>query len=235
MRSARTLVLCALAAAATLAGCDEDKKPASAGTSDAGATGGTVGTGTAGTTGAATGGTTGTGNGGTSGNGGAAGTPGAGGAPGTGGIGVPPAAACNIPCIVEISKDCVPTGACLEQSSGLFASNKCYANGVKVISTAVLANPPVYSSVYKKDGNVCYTLDAELAANGATLKWKNPAGAVVATGTIDSTKNEATVTCGGQTYDSAATAACAGTLSLPSLPGIPGGSATTCTMGACTP
>jgi hypothetical protein len=231
MLSVRHFVLITLvsaSSAAVLAGCD-DTKPAAATGADGSASGGTTGAG--GTV--ATGGTTGAG--GTTGTGGAVatgGTTGAGGTTPGGDAGTPPASGCMIPCIVALTKDCVPSGVCMEATAGT-TSNRCYANGVKVGTSLTIALPPIFNVTTKKpDGSVCYTASGMLTGASASLVFKNAAGQQIGTGTYDGTN--ATVMCDGANFDPASVASCASVLSLPSIPGStsPSGS---CSAGACTP
>src|SRR4051812_4198320 len=53
------------------------------------------------------------------------------------------ASACKIPCLANIEDECVPTGACVEQATGPLgiAANRCYENGVKILTDIALALP----------------------------------------------------------------------------------------------
>ena len=229
MLSVRHFVLITLVSAtsaAALSGCDETK-PATA--LDAGATGGTPGAG--GTV--ATGGTTGAG-----GAGGAAatgGTTGAGGTTPGGDAGAPPASGCMIPCIVALTQDCVPSGACTEATAGT-TNNRCYANGVKVSTAAVLLPPSLTLTSKKPDGSACYTVIGtltDLQSTTAMLVLKNAAGQQVGTGTYNVTNMQGSMMCDGASFDAVAVASCGSVLRLPSLPGSsPSGD---CTAGACVP
>jgi hypothetical protein len=226
MLSVRHFVLITLVSAtsaAALTGCD-DTKPVTA--TDGGATGGTTGAG--GTV--ATGGTTGAGGAAATG-----GTTGAGGTTPGSDAGTPPASGCMIPCIVALTQDCIPSGACTEATAGT-TNNRCYANGVKVSTAAVLLPPSLTLTSKKPDGSACYTVVGTLTSLQSTtamLVLKNAAGQQVGTGTYNVTTMEGAVMCDGASFDAVAVASCGSVLRLPSLPGSsPSGD---CTAGACTP
>src|SRR5689334_20528324 len=127
MLSVRHFVLLTLVSATSVAavtGCDETK-PATATGPDGSATGGATGAG-----GGIGAGGSGTGAGGAGGAIATGGTTGAGGSAGSLGAdaGTPPASTCQIPCIVALTQDCVPSGVCTEATAGT-TSNRCYANG----------------------------------------------------------------------------------------------------------
>ena len=167
-----------------------------AGGSSSGGTGagGTSGAGDAGTGDANKGGAGGTANDAGSSAGGAGGSVASDAAPGV----------CNIPCIEPLMKECPATGACVEQSvaTGTLASNSCYANGTKVKTT--LGGAGITFAFYKSGGAPCWSMDYAggfLPGQNATITVKNPAGAVVATGTANQSTMQQTLTCNGQTYD----------------------------------
>ena len=206
-----------------------------AGGSATGGTGGTTATGgTGGTT--ATGGTGGTAA--TGGTGGTTATGGTGGTSATGGTGGA-SANCEIPCLTSLIINCQPMGACMQQFSlAPPALNQCYANGVKVSATGdiVVGGGGGGTAVitYRKDGNVCYSIESPIAAGGtSTFTVKNPAGTVVATGTYGAGGSMGMVTCtGGMTYN-LSNPNCVN-VPRPSVPGAGGGDAGAgCPMGTC--
>ena len=67
---------------------------------------------------------------------------------------LPPHRPASIPCIAQLTTDCVPAGSCTEQ-----ATNKCYANGVKVGMVFVLVPPTATVTVKKPAGDLCYTVE----------------------------------------------------------------------------
>ena len=156
------------------------------------------------------------------GGGGAAGG-GGGGAGGGGGS----AGTCNYPnCLASLATSCEPSGTCVEQSdTATFATNTCYSNGVKEISSLDMATGSA-TVTYKNGSTTCYSIAVGGALTGTsyTLTFKNAAGATLATGTSDGTTT--TVTCTGGapiTLNSSCSAASAAS------------STSTCTTGPCTP
>jgi len=165
------------------------------------------------------------GGGGISGSGGAGGVLGGnGGAGGTTSTG-----ACNYPsCVASLAATCAPSGTCVEQSDATtFATNDCYSNGVKVLTTLNLTSGSAVVT-YKNGSTTCYSIEAA-STNGTTftLTVKNAAGATIATGTEDDsgTTPVATVTCtGGQAVTLNSACDTSGTSSSAS-----------CTTGTCAP
>lgn len=245
MRSTQFFLSLALASAMLTAGCGGGGGGTSAGGASGSAQGGggSGGTSSGGSTGAggsassATGGqgggTTKGGSTGNAGTGGRTSTPGgSGGQSGTpgGDAGTQPAAGCGIPCLADIDKDCTGTGACVE-SNGLLGPNRCYANGVKVITSADLTTL-TYSITQSKDGKVCYTTEAKVSGTSIAITWKDKGGKTVATGTYDTKTMMPTVMCGAQSFDATAGLGCSAAKNIPSLPGAPA-QPSTCTMGSC--
>jgi hypothetical protein len=208
----------------TLAGCDETAPPRGSGGSGgtASGTGGTIGTpGTGGTV--AGGGGTVAGTGGTAGGSDAA-------APDD------TASSCSIPCLADIDRECVPSGACMEQAAGPLgiASNRCYDNGVKILTDIAIAFPASTLKITHKkaDGSVCFTVEGTVqGTTTATVTWKDAGGAAVATGTYNLTTMAATIMCGDQTFNAQAALGCGATRNLPRAPGSP--STSGCSMGVC--
>ncbi len=151
---------------------------------------------------------------------------------------IPPASACSVPCVANLTRDCVPMGMCTEQTTGFANSNRCYTNQVKIITAIVPAAPPMPTvlgmTTKKPDGSVCYTIDAQIAGAAIMMTFKNSAGVAVGTGTYDIGTMQPSITCDGQTYAPAQVASCAGVLQLPAVPGIPG-SGGNCQPGTCAP
>ena len=155
---------------------------------------------------------------GTGGTGGASagtgGTSGASCAPGTGTRGCPVP-----PCLVNLQKDCPPSGACVLQQSGNTA-NVCYANGVKYLET-VTGDVQVLT-VTKPGGGTCFTVT--IPADGTTVVYRNAAGATVATAYADPTTGVRIDCPGCGTFTT--TNGC-------QLPGNDDSIGASCTMGAC--
>jgi hypothetical protein len=155
----------------------------------------------------------------------------------TGGSVIP--AGCNLPaCLANVMQGCIPSGTCVEQSSGLMDSNVCYSNGVKEImkmnmnTTTMTAD---MSLTYKKDNAVCYSFSLPMTSQtttNPTINVKNAAGTTVAIMSVDSATDKVTVTCTGgaavvinDKCDQSA---------IPDVSGL-GGDTDTCTQGTCTP
>ena len=157
--------------------------------------------------------------------GGAAG--GGGGVGGTGGGGA--SGSCNYPsCLANLATSCQPSGTCVEQTdTTTFASNVCYSNGVKVITALNLTSGSA-TITFKKGSTTCYTFEAGVSATGTeALTIKNASGAVIATGTSDTTGSATTITCtgGAPVTLNASCQDATGT----------GSSTSSCTTGICTP
>jgi hypothetical protein len=107
---------------------------------------------------------------------------------------------CNYPsCLANLVTTCVPSGTCVEQTGGAaFATNDCYSNGVKMISSTD-ANTLITSITFKNGSTTCYSVDVT-ESWPTTMTFKNVSGGTIATMTVDTTTNAATVRCaGGQT------------------------------------
>lgn len=152
---------------------------------------------------------------------------GASGAGGTTGGGVP--AGCNAPpCLADLMNSCVPSGACVEQTSASgMGSNICYANGVKMLTSFDLSTFAI-SVTAKKGSTTCWSMAAN--ATSTAMPVKNGSGATVATLTTDDAGNSV-VTCTGGTAVTL-NADCDGT-------GLSAngdtGSGDNCTTGTCNP
>jgi hypothetical protein len=222
MRTRGFPLLAILLAPLALSACGDSAKKSGGGTGGAGAPSGTGGTTPAGTGGiaAGTGGATPTGTGGTT----------------SDAAPVDSASACKVPCLATLDSECLPSGACTEQAVGPLgiATNRCYDNGVKILSDVMigLPNSTLKITHKKADGSVCFTVEGTLnGATAATVTWKDPAGNAVATGTYAFTTMAATIMCGGQTFDAQAAASCGALRNLPRAPGSP--STGGCSMGSC--
>jgi hypothetical protein len=221
MRSVGLSLVVVTLASVMIGGCDETSSfPRGTG----GAGGSAIGTG--GVTG--TGGTTAAGTGGASAS--------TGGSPGDAAGPADTASACKIPCLANIEDECVPTGACVEQATGPLgiAANRCYENGVKILTDIALALPATTMKIThrKPSGEVCFTVEGTLqGTTNATVTWKDAGGTAVATGTYNLTTMAATIMCGDQTFGAQAALGCGATANLPRAPGSV--STSTCTMGAC--
>jgi hypothetical protein len=188
----------------------------------------------------------GTGGASVSGTGGTGAPPNGGAGPGTGGAGTTPgtdaatsdtstASMCKIPCLATIDSECLPEGACVEQPVALgLVSNRCYDNGVKILSQLALGLPTSTLKIIhrKADGSVCFTVEGTVkGTTEASVTWKDPAGTAVATGTYDITTMAATISCGNQQFSAQDALRCGATRNLPRAPGSP--SSGGCTMGMC--
>ena len=134
---------------------------------------------------------------------------------------------CNAPsCISSLLTSCQTSGTCVEQTdTTTFATNQCYSNGVKVLSSFDLTSGAA-TVTYKNGSTTCYSISVAGLTGTATLTVKNASGQTIATGTTDVNTNATTITCtGGQAVT--LNAAC---------DAVTGGSSTTtCTTGTCTP
>ena len=134
---------------------------------------------------------------------------------------------CKYPsCIASLGTTCDPSGACVEQTDATTgASNTCYSNGVKVMTTFNLTSGAGVSTIKNASGT-CYTMNLAFSPTGSstTLTIKNASGQTVATGTVvvAGATSTTTITCtGGQpvTLD----------------PSCDTGMNSTCATGTCTP
>jgi hypothetical protein len=183
--------------------------------------GGSNGTGMDGGGGAAGafGGPGGTGAGGVS-NIGGSGGPGAGGSTGTTG--------CNYPsCLASLATTCQPSGTCVQQTDlTTYASNTCYSNGVKLISSFDLTSGAIVVT-FKNASGICYTFNIASSATGSTSTYtiKNAAGQAIATGMSDGAGNTIITCTGGQPV----------TLNANCDSSTGASSSANCTQGVCTP
>jgi hypothetical protein len=117
---------------------------------------------------------------------------------------------CNYPqCYIDLVKDCVPSGACVQQTTTIgspipTSSNIaiCYDNGVKMLTVMDFSNVSLLTQTetVKNASGVCYTMEALISAASSgniTYTMKNAAGATVATLAIDTTAQTETITCTG--------------------------------------
>lgn len=152
---------------------------------------------------------------------------GGGGISGSGGAAGGASGTCNYPtCLASLATTCAPSGTCTQQTDPTtYATNTCYSNGVKTISSVNLTTLAV-TLTYKKGGSTCYSVDvAGISTGSLTMTFKNASGGTLGTGTMDAATNALTITCAGAqpvTLDAACdTSSFAG--------------ASNCTTGTCTP
>jgi hypothetical protein len=122
------------------------------------------------------------------------------------------------PCLVNLQKDCPPSGSCTLQQSGN-AANVCYANGVKYRSTETGSAQVL--TVTKPGGAVCFTVTVD---GQAMVVYRNGAGATVATAAPDGARGFIFTCPGCGTYT--AVNGC-------QLPGNDDTLGASCTMGSC--
>lgn len=149
---------------------------------------------------------------------------------------------CKFPeCLVNLAKECTPSGSCTVQADGTNGMNICHENGVKQIAVTKInpaPKPATASITMKKDNKVCYiiTLDvtrAELKQPMSNLVT-TPLGEVIALIKIDTRVNKPTVTCLNQSavYINEA---CLGADVLELITKGITGAPSACTPGTCTP
>jgi hypothetical protein len=121
---------------------------------------------------------------------------------GAGADGSTPAAApastgvCNIPeCFTSVPSQCLPMGECMSAFTETDI-NLCFANGVKVhvvamVGTDFLAN----SQVLNPDGSLCFSNEAASTGNIFNATYRDAAGNVFATSTLDRDTEALTITC----------------------------------------
>lgn len=104
---------------------------------------------------------------------------------------------CNVPsCLSTYASTCVPSGTCVTQLDlQTFASNTCYSNGIKFITTVDLTTNSVISTI-KNGSIVCYSIFVDGTDTGV-MTLKNASGATVATLSSDAAGNDV-VTCTGE-------------------------------------
>jgi hypothetical protein len=151
---------------------------------------------------------------------------GIGGNSGAGGGGGGSTGACNMPSCLNVSQSCIPSGTCIEQADATTgATNLCYSNGVKIIST-VDASLNLTSTV-KNATTTCWSMTGSLTSflGGGALTLKNASGATVGTLTSDQTTGATSVTCTGASAPVVLSDACNAGASA----------SASCTTGACAP
>ena len=107
------------------------------------------------------------------------------------------------PRLFQLVEACRPSGSCVRATvPGLLPSDRlCYANGVKVRTSADPGTVPPTQSVSwtYPDGSACYSLDIAPALGGSfSFTWKTTAAGEIARGTLDSSGN-VFITCDGTT------------------------------------
>lgn len=142
-----------------------------------------------------------------------------------------PSGSCTLPSCLSGITTCIPSGTCVEQvDTTTFASNICYSNGVKEISTLDAASGSLAVTV-KQGSTTCYSIVVPLSsATGAgseTFTVKNASGQTIATGTSDSAGNTVVTCTGGTPVTIASTCSFGGASSTSPT--------TSCTQGTCTP
>jgi hypothetical protein len=117
---------------------------------------------------------------------GSAGMGGSAGSLGTAGTGGSAGGARCPQCLVDLMSSCMPSGACVNQTTlgPPATSNVCWANNVKVVATTSQTLPPHPTETWKKpDGSICYVVESTSTAGGSSaITYKNAGGTVVATG-----------------------------------------------------
>jgi hypothetical protein len=143
----------------------------------------------------------------------------------------PGSAQCPFPrCLVALLTPCTPAGTCTRQTTTI-GNNICYANGVKYIPALGNPNPTpsLALRVFRPDGRACYVLEAGARPGGggmgatASLTYRNPNGAVVATGTVTQ-GNTLVLTCPNEPT---------AMVPISCQPGLFGLTAPNCTPGMC--
>jgi hypothetical protein len=142
---------------------------------------------------------------------------------------------CGYPqCYIDLVKNCVPSGACQQQSSGsglTTSVNACYANGVKVITAtevSITLSSVTTTITTKNAQGVCYSLEAPYAvgSGNVTYTMKNAAGTTVATVATNTNAKTTTITCTGGSP-----------VVVPTNcnDGVDAGNSSPCTTGTCAP
>lgn len=238
------LLLAAVGSAVACGSSDDGSKGGSGtgGTSTTGGSSGSDGTATGGTSGKGgssntSGGTTSSGGSGDA-TGGSSGSSGKGGSSGSSGTGGSSGSSgnCTVPaCLADLTADCTPTGACVEQQSDAtdfsmpFTDAICYDNGVAALVSLDFATGNLVVTV-SKNGDTCFSEEAVVDTSSGTasdLTVKDASGKTVATVSNDADGNSV-ISCGGKTYT--VDASCDSTMA-----GMMGGTTDSCTMGTCTP
>jgi len=114
---------------------------------------------------------------------------------------------CNLPPCLSSLSACIPSGTCVEQTTGDPLSggtdNSCYSNGVKdslVTSIDLTSGTVMLTLTVSKSGTTCFVENGALTSSGGgTFTIKNSSGQTIATETFDANGN-GTIMCGGQSY-----------------------------------
>jgi hypothetical protein len=134
---------------------------------------------------------------------------------------------CNIPCLAELTRDCLPAGSCNYYTPPLHNTAYCYANGVVVNSKF---GSTVRVTVQRPDHTICYEVEGYGLDDGRDLLvWKGHARQVLAQGYFDRACGAFSVTCGGKTYVTRNPGACPALMGLAENAPIPG----PCTFNLC--
>jgi hypothetical protein len=102
--------------------------------------------------------------------------------------------ACNAPaCWTDLMADCQPSGACRQRVSGE-TSNRCYANGVKVLAT--VHGTATMTTTVKNSTKTCFEMVFDMTGGTSAGFIKDGNGATVAT-IADAPSGRSTVACLG--------------------------------------
>jgi hypothetical protein len=125
---------------------------------------------------------------------------------GAGGSGSASVCAALCPTLFALASACQPDAMCTAATSmaGMVRTERlCHGNGIKqVVDTTEDPATGDFTQtvkVLKSDGSTCYTIDVTGTADGDTMTWKGPDGALVATGMLSD--DATTITCGGASKD----------------------------------
>lgn len=134
---------------------------------------------------------------------------------------------CNYPsCLTGVMTTCVPSGSCVQQTDTVtYATNTCYANGVKQITSLNAVTGSAVVTV-KNGSATCYSMEIggiTATATNYTLTVKNSSGQIIATGTVDGAGSTTIACTGGQPV----------TIDSNCDPTGSSSSTTTCTTGTC--
>jgi hypothetical protein len=163
-----------------------------------------------------------------------------GGAAGNSGIDAPAGpgidgGSCTFPSCMPGAADCVPSGACIAQTTPT-GQITCFDNGVTLVQATSIAGTSV-ALLYtlEKDGAICYSISVDTAsivaaATGGALSVpvQDATGATIATLSYDPATGQTTITCTGSTTPMVLDPSCGSALSFTS-----GGATSNCTPGTC--
>lgn len=102
--------------------------------------------------------------------------------------------ACNAPaCWTDLMKDCQPSGTCRQQISGE-TSNRCYANGVRVLAT--VHGVATMTTTVKNGTRTCFELVFDMSGSTTVGSIRSGNGTTVATIT-DAPSGRSAIACAG--------------------------------------